>query len=492
MNAAVKPALDRKDLRKKAFRTKDIIKLVQEVIKTDVDDTEVLARRFTPDMAGLRAIFDFVDSSFRYQEDPAGSQWVQTPSYLWKTKVGDCKSYTVFISSLLQNMGVKHLVRYTAYGGSQYRHVYPVALLAGKEIPMDVVWKKQEGGRFGREKSYTKKKDFRMENGLYKLGNSSGLFDERAIIGQMENTLAEIEAASASIPNMVGEGPDVSQMTVGELDRLIWADRYRVLAGVTEHGGQRGQYIDAARAMEQGDIAGIGSLRNDPFGQQVAKILEKSVKNRKPAFENFTVRIPNPVPPQMAGLFSKVGKFIKKIGDTIKNAFKRLVNFIFKGAGKAMGPFFIFQFLNKSKVKSPKIKGRMMAQEKSFRFIQRIGKFDEKQLKGLMLNGIIEKTRKTPAQLAKEGGAPQIGALAAVVPLIVDAIKAVFNVISKIAGIFKKNKNDAGTVDQSTMSDVTLFEEEAELHRKTNPAGGGGGGGFNPLALAALAIPFVL
>jgi hypothetical protein len=36
MNAAVKPAMDRKDLRKKAFRTKDIIKLVQEVIKTDV------------------------------------------------------------------------------------------------------------------------------------------------------------------------------------------------------------------------------------------------------------------------------------------------------------------------------------------------------------------------------------------------------------------------------------------------------------------------
>jgi hypothetical protein len=87
---------------------------------------------------------------------------------------------------------------------------------------------------------------------------------------------------------------------------------------------------------------------------------------------------------------------------------------------------------------------------------------------------------------------PQIGGLAAVVSVVVGAIKAVFNVISKIAGIFKKNKNDAGTVDQSTMSDVTLFEEEAELHRKNNPAGSGGGGGFSPLALAALAIPFVL
>lgn len=486
----VKPALDRKDLRKKSFRTNDIIKLVQEVVKTDVDDTEVLARRFTPDAAGLKAIFNFVDDSFRYREDPAGSQWVQTPSYLWNTRVGDCKSYTVFISSILQNIGIPHLIRYTAYGGSQFRHVYPVALLGGKEIPLDVVWKKQEGGRFGAEKRYSKKKDFRVE-GLYKLGNTGGLFDERAVIGQMENTLAEIQAASAGIPNMVDDGPDVTEMTAGELERFIWADRFRVLAGVTEHGGQAGQYLDAARAMEKGDISGIGSLRNDPFGRQVAQILEKSIRNQKPAFQPFAVRIPNPVPPQMSGLFSKIGDFIKKIGDTIKDAFKKLVNFVFKGAGKAMGPFFIFQFLRKPAIKSPKIKARIKAQEKSYGFIQRIGQFDDQQLKGIMLNGIIEKTGKTPAQLAQEGGAPQIGTLAAVIPVVVEAIKMVFQVISKIAGIFKKNKNEAGQVDEYTMSDPTLFGEEARLHAASGNPAGGGGEGFNPLLLASLAIPFI-
>jgi len=196
----------------------------------------------------------------------------------------------------------------------------------------------------------------------------------------------------------------------------------------------------------------------------------------------------------MAGLFSKVGKFIRKVADTIKKAYKKVINFVFKGAGMLMGPFFIFKFLKRSKVKSPKIKARLRAQDKSYNFIQKIGKFDDKQLKGIMFNGILKQTGKTPAQIAREGGAPQVGAVAAILPVVVDAIKTVFSVIGKIAGIFKKKSADAGVVDQSTMSDPTLFEEEARLQRRSGSGVGppGEGGGFNPLILAAGIIPFIL
>lgn len=487
MHAAVKPARKRKDLRKKSFRTNDIIKLVQEVIRTDVDDTVELAKQFPPTEQGLRALFNLVDDRFRYEEDPAGSQWVQTPSYLWENGVGDCKSYTVFISSVLQNMGLSHLIRYVGYGTSQYRHVYPVALLNGKEIALDVVWKKQEGGRFGQEKPFSKKKDFRME-GLYKLGNTQQLFSEEAIIGQLQNDLNEIETVAAQIPDEVNTGMgDVTQMSAGELDRLIWADRYRVLAGVTPHGGKKGQYLDAALAMEQGTIAGIGSLRNDPFGREVEQILARSVQNTKPAFAPFKIQIPNPVPPNLAGLFKKIGNFIKKVGNAIGNAFKKFVNWIFKGTGKKMGPFYIFKFLNRNKVKSPKIKGRLVAQDKSYEFIRRLGKFDDKQLKGIMLNGIIEQTGKSPAQMAADGGVPQLGS--AIVATVIKAISFVVQVVQKIAGLFKRRSSDAGRIDQNTMSDPTLFEEEARLHAAGAP---GEGGGFNPILLSALAIPFIL
>jgi len=153
----IKPARPIKSLRKKDYRTPDIIDLVQEVIRTDVADTEEFASFFQPTRKSLKELFDFVDQTFTYSEDPKFNQWVQAPSFLFASKRGDCKSYTVFISSVLQNMGVDHLIRYTARYTSNFRHVYPVALLKGKEIPMDVVWKQQEGGRFGTEKHFTKK-----------------------------------------------------------------------------------------------------------------------------------------------------------------------------------------------------------------------------------------------------------------------------------------------------------------------------------------------
>lgn len=492
-HSTIPPPKDRKTLRKKKYATDDIIELVQEVVKTNVHETRAFAKYFEPNRKGLKDLFDFVDHSFTYVEDPASSQWVQTPAYIWKTKKGDCKSFTVFISSVLQNMGIDHFIRYVAYGTKNYRHVYPVALLNGKAIPMDVVWKKQERGRFGAEKPFTKKNDFIVE-GLYKLGNT-GTIDEVAILGQMNNSLAEIEAIGQEIPNVVDDGMgDVTQMSTGELDRLIMADRYRTLAGLTDHGGKAGQYRDAAIAMERGDIAGIGSLQNDPFGRQVQSILAKTAMKTAPAFPPFKVSIPNPIPPQIRGLFSGIKKIIKKVGDAIGSVFKKFVNWIFKGAGKAMGPFFIFRFLQRNRIRSREIRKRLAAQDKSYNFIRRVGKFDDKQLKGIMLNGILEKTGKSPAQIAKETGVPQIGAApaaAALLPKVLKAIGPVIQVITKIVGIFKRKKEEAGTVDQTTMSDPNLLLEEAELQNpppkpgNPNSNGSGGGSGVNPLLVAA-------
>ncbi len=488
-NVGISRPKGKKQLYKKDYKTNDIIELVQDVVSENAKDTAGFAQMFPATVAGLKQLFDFVHASFTYVEDPAGSQWVQTPAYLWQSKRGDCKSYTVFISSILQNIRVPHLIRYVAYGTSQYRHVYPVALLDGKELPMDVVWRKQEGGAFGQEKPYTKKKDFKME-GLYKLGNT---YDEAAIIGQLTQTLTEIEQATASIPNVVNAGPgDLTTKSEGELERFILADRYRILGKMEPNPQKAGQYLAAARALEKGDIAGIGSLQNDPFGQQVAQILERTAKATAPAFPPFTVHIPNPIPPGVTGLFKSVGNFIKKVGNAISDAFKTFVNWIFKGIGKKMGPFFIFQFLRKNVIKSPKIKARLQAQDKAYNFIKKAGKFDDAKLKGIMLNGILETTGKTPKQIAEEGGAPQVGALPAIVGVVIKAIGFVVEVIQKIAGLFKKGSNEAGQIDQTTMSDPSLFEEEARLQRASGASPTGeGGGGFNPLLLAAAALPAI-
>lgn len=491
----IKPHEQKIDLRKRSYRTGDIMTLVQEVLETDYDDTEAFAGLFEPTIAGLKQLFDFVDANFQYVEDPDFNQWIQTPSFLWYTKRGDCKSFTVFISSVLRNMGVKHRIRYVGYGSRKYTHVYPVAILKGKQIPLDVVWKKQEGGRFGREKQYTTKKDYQVE-GLYKLGTSDST-DVHEFIGQVENSLSQLEMVMADVPDsIIAEGPgDVTTFTKGELDRMIWMDRYNILADQEENPVVADRYRSAAIAMERGKITGIGNVGTDKFGQQVRDILSQAKRNNQMAFAPFQLEIPNPVPAKMKGFFKNVGKWFKKVGDTFAKLFKKFVNWIFKGVGKAMGPYFIYLFANKNRVKSPEIRRRIREQEKTFNWIAKVGRLDKTQLKNTVLNGIKEKTKLTPDQIFKQGGTPEIagpGFLAGLVGFVIKAIGWVVRTIEKIVGLFKKNKGAAGEIGENNMSDPTLLEEEARLQKEaggsTDDLNKGGNSAFGIAAFSAIAL----
>lgn len=491
-------------LRKRRYNTNDIITLTQEVLFTDVEDTRRFAPKFSRDREGMKAIFDFVDQHILYVEDPRKNQWVQTPSFFWYRRRGDCKSFTVFISSILQNLGIPHFIRYVSYNKNfllprsarPYTHVYPVALINGREVPIDVVWKKQERGRFGAEKSYAHKKDFKVE-GLYKLGNTG--MTAQQYIGQVKTTLNELELALVNVPDdIINAGPgDITQMTKGQLDRYLWEDRYAIYADQEQDPVKAAKYREAAVAVRTGSIAGIGSPKDDALAAQVKRILSKSVQDRQPAFKPFKLVVPNPVQAEMKGFFQDVGDFFKKIGDTFANLFKKFVNWVFKGVGKAMGPYFIFLFANKNRVKSPEIRRRMTEQQKTWDFIRKIGRFDEAQLKGLALNGIKEKTGMSPQEIFQKGATPQIAGafLVGLVDFVIKAITFVVQVVQKVSNLFKKDKSEGGVIGEGNMSDPTLLEEEAKLQSqsdsgsKTDSSGDSGGGG---LALAALAIPFLL
>jgi len=474
--AMIEPHVPSVSLRKRRYNTDDIISVVQEVIDTDHDDTSEFSRMFPANMAGLRSLYDFVLHTFTYVEDPSANQWIQTPSFLMYTKRGDCKSYTVFISSILRNMGIRHKIRYVSYGGNKYTHVYPVAIINAREIPMDVVWKKQDGGPFGREKQYTKKKDYIVE-GLYKLGNTQ--------LNGIGSSVEELKRTMADVPDsIVDAGPgDVTKMSVGQLDKFLWEDRFLIWADKEANPHKRAQYKDAALALQQGSLSGIGSLRADPLGIQVQQILTRSVTNNQPAFKPFTIEIPNPA---ISGFFKDVGKFFKKVVDTVGDLFKKFVNWIFKTAGKAMAPYFIFMFLKKTLIKSKEVKRRREAQEKSFDFIVKKGKLDQGQLMGVVINGIKEQTGKSPQEIITEAGAGHLAGLPALIPIVIKAIGFVVQVITKIVGIFKNNKSEAGDINQGNMSDPTLLEEERPQETTTGGNGGGqessgggsGGGGL--------------
>ena len=143
-------------------------------------------------------------------------------------------------------------------------------------------------------------------------------------------------------------------------------------------------------------------------------------------------------------------------------------------------------FLKKTLIKSKEVKRRREAQEKSFDFIVKKGKLDQGQLMGVVINGIKEQTGKSPQEIITEAGAGHLAGLPALIPIVIKAIGFVVQVITKIVGIFKNNKSEAGDINQGNMSDPTLLEEERPQETTTGGNGGGqessgggsGGGGL--------------
>ena len=110
-----------------------------------------------------QAIFGYMIDHTFYQLDDDGKQKIKSPGRLIADGCGDCKSYTMFIASCLHCCGIPCKVRFVNFdGGSQYTHVYPVAIDEnGKEIIMDACEKDSDGVvLYDYARPYIKKKEF--------------------------------------------------------------------------------------------------------------------------------------------------------------------------------------------------------------------------------------------------------------------------------------------------------------------------------------------
>ena len=139
----IRPAKNKETLRYEDGNTVDIQKVIFEVNSDKIwKDTEDLSQRFEKTKSGLNDLWRFVKHKIRYQEDPDGFQYIKYPAKLWADRKGDCKSFTLFIVSVLQNLGIKYTIRFTSYkrGSEIVTHVYPVAHLDGEDIILDAVW----------------------------------------------------------------------------------------------------------------------------------------------------------------------------------------------------------------------------------------------------------------------------------------------------------------------------------------------------------------
>jgi hypothetical protein len=98
-----------------------------------------------------KKIFDYLKNNINYKADGA-NQAVRLPSGLMRTLQGDCKSYSVFTSAILSNLGIPHKLVYASYDASDPTptHIY---VMTNKGCIIDAVY-----GKFNAEKKATFKK----------------------------------------------------------------------------------------------------------------------------------------------------------------------------------------------------------------------------------------------------------------------------------------------------------------------------------------------
>lgn len=104
---------------------------IPEVVNRYKGDTErisLLLKQRTLEET-CKAIWHFVYNHIQYRLDEPHEEQIRRPARTWADRQSgvDCDCYTVFISSILLNLGIRHSIRMTAYNKNRgFQHVYIV------------------------------------------------------------------------------------------------------------------------------------------------------------------------------------------------------------------------------------------------------------------------------------------------------------------------------------------------------------------------------
>lgn len=98
------------------------------------------------DYAGeVRALFELVRDQIRFTRDPHKVETLQSPRQTLEWRAGDCDCRAILLAALLQSIGNPAKLMLRAIGVNrrrpdQFSHVYVVARMNGREVPLDPTW----------------------------------------------------------------------------------------------------------------------------------------------------------------------------------------------------------------------------------------------------------------------------------------------------------------------------------------------------------------
>lgn len=152
------------------------IGLMKGVIRDTLSDTRKIAQKLKSksDFSTCASIWDFCFRHLQYRMDEKNKEQVRRPARTWRDRKRgvDCDCMTVFVGSILTNLGIRFKIRLTRNSPelTTFGHVYPVAIVGGKEVIMDCVVH-----RFNYQAPYLEKKDITMD--LQYLNGLEGEYD---------------------------------------------------------------------------------------------------------------------------------------------------------------------------------------------------------------------------------------------------------------------------------------------------------------------------
>jgi hypothetical protein len=165
-------ALGGSETKKKGATVADTIRFIPQV----VHETKWQTKRFANEVIKADTVYqtcknlwEFVFNHIAYKKDEDGKEQVRSPARTWRDRHNfdeqgnlsgvDCDCYSVFISSILSNLKIKHGLRITKYEEDHFQHIYPIVPMGnGQYITIDCVVK-----QFNYEEPYTEKKDTTMD-----------------------------------------------------------------------------------------------------------------------------------------------------------------------------------------------------------------------------------------------------------------------------------------------------------------------------------------
>lgn len=154
----------------------ETIGLMKRVIRDTLSDTKKVAMglKSESDLKTCANVWNFCFKHLQYRMDDKNKEQVRRPARTWRDRKRgvDCDCMTVFIGSILTNLGIPFKIRLSRNSSelTTFGHVYPVALVKGKEIIMDCVVH-----NFNYEAPYLEKKDITMD--LQYLNGLEGEYD---------------------------------------------------------------------------------------------------------------------------------------------------------------------------------------------------------------------------------------------------------------------------------------------------------------------------